>query len=55
MKNKNFYALVIMLLSASTLQLSAQKRQYLHEGWTFGETHRQPLYRVERTESAMGR
>lgn len=26
-----------MLLLASTLQLSAQSRQYLHEGWTFGE------------------
>lgn len=22
---------------ASALQLSAQSRQYLHEGWTFGE------------------
>ena len=26
-----------MLLLASTLQLLAQSRQYLHEGWTFGE------------------
>ena len=37
MKKKNFYAIIIILLFASAMQLSAQKRQYLHEGWTFGE------------------
>ena len=37
MKNRNFFAIVIMLLFASVMQSSAQKRQYLHEGWTFGE------------------
>ena len=34
---KKISVIVIMLLLASTLQLSAQSRQYLHEGWTFGE------------------
>ena len=37
MKKRNFYAIVIMLLFVTVMQLSAQKRQYLHEGWTFGE------------------
>ena len=37
MKNRNFYAIVIMLLFAFTQQFSAQKQQSLHKGWTFGE------------------
>ena len=37
MEKRNFCAIVVMLLFASAMQLSAQNRQYLHEGWIFGE------------------
>ena len=37
MKRRTFYAIVITLLLASAQQLSAQNRQFLHEGWTFSE------------------
>ena len=37
MEKRFVFAIVIMLLFVSGMQLYAQKRQYLHEGWTFGE------------------
>lgn len=37
MEKRFFFAIVFTLFFASALQLSAQNRQYLHEGWTFGE------------------
>ena len=37
MEKRFFFAIVITLFFASALQLPAQNRQYLHEGWTFSE------------------
>ncbi len=37
MKRCRFRTIAIMMMSLITLPLTAQQRQYLHEGWTFGE------------------
>lgn len=47
MEVRKSFLMAIMMLAASVWQLSAQQRQYLHDGWTFGEARLQNRYSAQ--------